>query len=32
LQTYKDKQGQMFKWEHLPEKTLAGLESNWPDV
>ena len=22
----------MFKWEHLPEKTLAWLEANWPGV
>lgn len=32
MQTIKDKQQQMFKWEHLPEKTLAWLEANWPGV
>jgi hypothetical protein len=32
MQTIKDKQQQMFKWEHLPEKTLAWLEGNWPGV
>lgn len=32
MQTYKDKQQQIFKWEHLPEKTLSWLEANWPGV
>lgn len=32
MQTFKDKQQQLFKWEHLPEKTLAWLEANWPGV
>jgi hypothetical protein len=32
MQTYKDKQQQIFKWEHLPEKTLAWLEADWPGV
>lgn len=30
MQTFKDKQQQLFKWEHLPEKTVAWLEANWP--
>jgi len=32
MQTFKDKQRQLFKWEHLPEKTVGWLESNWPGV
>lgn len=32
MQTFKDKQQQIFKWEHLPEKTVGWLESNWPGV
>jgi len=32
MQTFKDKQQQLFKWEHLPEKTLAWLDANWPGV
>jgi len=32
MQTFKDKQQQLFKWDHLPEKTVAWLEANWPGV
>lgn len=32
MQTFNDKQQQLFKWGHLPEKTLAWLDSNWPGV
>jgi len=32
MQTFKDKQQQLFKWDHLPEKTLAWLDANWPGV
>jgi len=32
MQTFKDKQQQLFKWDHLPEKTRAWLEANWPGV
>jgi len=30
MQTFKDKQQQIFKWEHLPEKTFTWLDANWP--
>jgi hypothetical protein len=32
MQTFKDKQQQFFKWEHLPEKTLSRLEADWCGV
>ena len=32
MQTFKDKQQQLFKWDHLPEKTFAWLDTNWPGV
>lgn len=32
MQTFKDKQQQLFKWDHLPERTVAWLEANWPGV
>ncbi len=32
MQTFKDKQQQLFKWDHLPEKTLLWLDANWPGV
>ena len=32
MQTFKDKQQQLFKWNHLPEKTLDRLEVSWPGV
>lgn len=32
MQTFKDKQQDLFKWEHLPDKTLSWLQINWPGV
>lgn len=32
MQTFKDKQRQLFKWDHLPEKTMARLEADWCGV
>lgn len=32
MQTFKDKQQQFFKWDHLPEKTVERLEADWPGV
>jgi len=32
MQTFKDKQQELFKWDHLPDKTLAWLENNWPGM
>ena len=32
MQTFKDKQRQLFKWAHLPEKTMARLEADWCGV
>lgn len=32
MQTFKDKQGDMFKFAHLPPRTLEWLESHWPGI
>ncbi len=29
MQTFKDKQQQFFKWDHLPEETLRRLDADW---
>src|SRR3989339_605973 len=30
MQTFKDKQQQLFRWDHLPQQTHDWLEVNWP--
>ena len=32
MQTFKDKQQQLFKWDHLPEQTLCRLDADWCGV
>ena len=32
MQTFKDKQQQLFKWDHLPDETLRRLDGDWCGV